>query len=249
MCINLNAENNPIRNIDPDGMATYPIVTITTKIIGKTKQRVLGLSNSLKNPKKFASATVNIYKAVVTDTEDPNFRMEFGVTRDAFGVTKQSYKDAYKDGKGEGPRNAANAAFEPANGNDNVYEASEKTGGYPKGGPSALYLTRDGDTQLPSSPRPAAAELGFGKTNSADGVMIHAGGYYKYGSKTNLAASEACFGVVNAGNSPNNPSNATVNNVVGTIVDQAKKSQTNPGLIQVIVKKRKEFERNKTVNP
>lgn len=231
-------ENNPIRNIDPDGTATFPIITITTEIIGRAQQRVLGYSNSLKNPEKFASATVNVCKAVVTDTEDSNFRMEFGVTRDAFAVTKGSYSDAYKDGKGEGSRNASNVAFEPANGSDNIYEALEKSGGFPRGGPGALYLTRDGDTQLPSSSRPAAVELGFGKKNSADGVMLHAGGYYKYGSKTNLAASEACFGIVNVGNSPNNPSNATVNNVVSAVVSQANKSQTNPGLIQVVVEKR-----------
>src|SRR5690349_10519991 len=70
---------------------------------------------------------------------------------------------------------------------------------------------------------------------SATRSMLHAGGYYKYGSKTNLAASEACFGIVNVGNSPNNPSNATVNNAVSTVVGQANKSQTNPDLIQVIV--------------
>jgi hypothetical protein len=64
-----------------------------------------------------------------------------------------------------------------------------------------------------------------------------------------LAGSEACFGIVNPGNSPKNPSNALTNSVINTIVGQANKSQTNPGLIQVVVDPRNNVPGNRKVTP
>lgn len=63
--------NNPIKTIDPDGKE--PIVTVTTEVIGTAQQRVLGFSNALSNPSQYAMTTVNVYKVIVTDSEDANF--------------------------------------------------------------------------------------------------------------------------------------------------------------------------------
>ncbi|MBE9599477.1 hypothetical protein [Pedobacter sp. MC2016-24] len=207
----------------------------------------------MSNPSDYATTTVNVYKVVVTDTEDASFRMEFGATRDAFTVTRDNYASAYTaNGNGDGPRTASNIAFEPAKGSSNVYEGHQKEGGYPKGAAEAMYLTtQSGSTDLPSSPRPAAKAAGYSKTgNTADGVMFHVGGNYtSAGGKPTLAGSEACFGIVNSGNSPKNPSNAATNSFINSVVGQANKSQTNPGLIQVVVDPRNKVPGSRTVSP
>ena len=243
-------ENNPLRNIDLDGMATYPIIRVTNEVIGTAQQKVVGYSNSLSNPSDYATTTVNVYKVIVTDIENASFHMEFGATRDAFTVTRDDYASAYTT-NGNGPRTASNIAFEPAKGTSNVYDAHQKEGGYPKGAAAMYLTTKDGSTDLPSSPKPAAKSAGYSKTgNTADGVMFHVGGNYKSASgKPALAGSEACFGIVNTGNSPRNPSNAATNSVVNSIVVQANKSQTNPGLIQVVVDPRSKVSSSRTVSP
>lgn len=243
--------NNPIKTIDPDGKE--PIVTVTTEVIGTAQQRVLGFSNALSNPSQYAMTTVNVYKVIVTDSEDANFHMEFGVTRDAFSVSKGSYADAYmKNGNGDGPRTASNIAFEPQAGSDNSYEGHQQEGGYPKGAAAAMYLTTDdGSTKLPSAPRPGAVAGGYSKdANSATGVLFHVGGWYDNAKgNPSLAASEACFGIVNPGNSKTNPSNNTVNSVLGSIFAQAAKSQNNPGQIQVVIDPRSQVPASRTVKP
>jgi hypothetical protein len=72
----------------------------------------------------------------------------------------------------------------------------------------------------------------------ARGVMIHVGGDYTKKGKQALAASEGCFGICNTGNSKTNPSNATTNNVMGSVINQDAKSKTNPGRIDVKIEKR-----------
>ena len=88
------SSNNPINRIDPDGALDYPIITITKQKAGTADQRVIGQSSIIK---------ADLYKAVVTDTEDANFRMEFTVTRDA-------WEDV------DGDRIARNTDFEPKDG-------------------------------------------------------------------------------------------------------------------------------------
>ena len=76
------------------------------------------------------------------------------------------------------------------------------------------------------------------KKDVASGVMMHVGGQYKHKDDTNsLAALEGCFGICNVGNSKSNTSNSVSNIVLGRIINQAKKSKTNPGKIEVIIDK------------
>lgn len=90
-------QNNPLSRIDPDGALDYPIIRITKQKTGGTaEQRVLGYSGGV-------TTQVDLYKVVVTDTEDTNFRMEFSITRDAWTVEK-------------GNTTASNVAFEPKDG-------------------------------------------------------------------------------------------------------------------------------------
>lgn len=231
-------------------MRAYPIVTITTEKIGKADQSVLGISNGPSAPKKGSVTSVDVYRAIVTDTEDPNFRLEFGVTRDAFALTQANYISSAKaNGNGDGPRLATNIAFEPANGKNNEYRGYVKVGGFPKNSPT-LYLANKGedagDIQLQSTYRPAAKELKFSSSaTSASGVMLHIGGWYKTTQDFRLSASEACFGIVNPNNSKANPSNAETKSVIERIVSQADNSQTDKGRIDIIVEKRKEIPKSR----
>ena len=73
-------QNNPISRVDPTGALDYPIIRITKQKTGKTaEQRVIGYSGGV-------TTQVDLYKIIVTDTEDANFRMEFSITRDTWTV-------------------------------------------------------------------------------------------------------------------------------------------------------------------
>jgi hypothetical protein len=223
--------NNPINRIDPDGNFDYPIITITKQKTGKTTdQTVIGYSGG-------KTTKVDLYKAVVTDTEDSSFRMEFSLTR-----------DAWVDPDGGGV--AKNVAFEPKDGNINHFTAKEMSKGYPEGnGTEALKLTQYGSEVVHAESNQTSVDMGYrNKKDVASGVMIHVGGNYDKGGKNRVAASEGCYGVCNPDNTSSKQSNNYSNNVMNKIQNQAAKSKTNPGKIEVIIQKRtgNEFPDNKT---
>ena len=211
-----------------DTPEAYPIVTITKEVVGSAEQRLIGSYSGDDIP-----VQVDLYKVVVTDTEDPNFQMTFMTTRDAFTVLPG-------DDKGN-VLTISNTAFEPKDGNVNHYTAVVIPGGYPKGqGTTAFKLTQNGSEVMSAAPNESAAEAGTRtKSNVATGVMQHVGGNYIYKSgEKHLAASEGCFGVVNKGNSSTHPSNIVSNQVMNRIIKQTNKSKTNPGKIEYLIEKR-----------
>jgi hypothetical protein len=215
-------QNNPLSRVDPDGALDYPIVTITKEKTGETAdQRVIGYSGG-------QTTQVDLYRVVVTDTEDPNFRMEFSVTRDAWTV------------ESPGSNTASNVAFEPRDGNVNHFTGDVMPNGYPQGnGTTALKLTQYGSEVVHAEPNQTSVNMGYrNKADVAAGVMIHVGGNYEKGGQNRVAASEGCFGVCNPNNSSFNQSNTYSNNVLNKIQQQADKSQTNPGHIRVVIQKR-----------
>jgi RHS repeat-associated protein len=223
--------NNPLLFMDPNG--EYPIVTITKQIVGSTTQRIIGYTGTGKEQ----YTKVSLYKVTVTDTEDKKFKMSFTVTRDAFAVRKGDAKN--------GEMTLTNVAFEPKDGKVNHFTAKEMKKGYPEGdGTKALKLTQYGSEVVHASPNDASVELGYRtKSDVASGVMLHVGGVYEHadGSFT-TAASEGCFGICKPGSSEDNPSNEYSNKVLGTLLEQADKSETNKGKIEVIIEKREESE-------
>jgi len=77
--------------------------------------------------------------------------------------------------------------------------------------------------------------------------MLHVGGTYEHADgNTSLAASEGCFGITDGTSSETNPSNNYSNRVLGSIIDQANRSKTNKGKIEVIIEKRNSNERTNT---
>lgn len=227
--------NNPILFMDPDG--AYPIVTITKQKAGTTLQRVIGYTGSNKEQ----YTRVSLYKVTVTDTEDKNFKMSFSVTRDAFAVKKGDAKN--------GTMTLTNVAFEPKDGDVNHYTAKEMKGGYPQGdGTKSLKLTQYGSEVVHAEANDASVELGYRtKSDVASGVMIHVGGVYEHADgSTSCAASEGCFGVTDGTSSDTNPANDYSNKILGGIIDQANKSTTNKGKIEVVIQKRSSSERTNT---
>jgi|GEM_PF-1510334 len=227
--------NNPILYNDPDG--AYPVVTITKQKQGTTQLRVIGYTGS----RKTQYTNVDLYKVTVMDTEDKNFKMDFLVTRDAFAVKRGDSKN--------GVMKMTNVAFEPKDGNINHYTAKPMPNGYPAGyGTKALKLTQYGSEVMHAEANDGAVDLGY--RNDADvaaGIMMHVGGVYLHpDGSTSLAASEGCFGVTDGNSSETNPSNDYSNDAIGSIINQANKSKTNKGKIEVIIQKRSSSERETT---
>jgi hypothetical protein len=208
--------NNPIAYLDPNGK--YPIITITKVIVGSADQRVINTTDVVK---------VALYKVIVTDSEDAIFSMTFNVTRDA-------WVDIDENGV------ANNVGFEPKNGKKNRFIAKEMPNGYPKGnGTEALKLYQSGSETVHAEPNQAAVDANSrDKIDVAQGIMLHVGGNYEKNGKNSVAASLGCFGVCNKNNSSSNQSNNYTNNIMDKIKEQAAKSRTNPGRIEVIIEKR-----------
>jgi hypothetical protein len=212
--------NNPIIFIDPDG--EHPVITITRQRTGKTAdQRIINTENITQ---------ANLYRVVVTDTEDASFRMVFSVTRDAWVQTS--------NGK------IANLGFEPKDGNVNHYTGKVMAKGYPHGnGTAALKLYQRDSEVVHAEPNKTAVEIGSRKNEGvAEGIMLHVAGNYVRNGKPTVAASLGCFGIVNPNNSSSNTSNTYTNYVIGKIIHQANKSETNNGHIRIIIEKREGHE-------
>ena len=226
-------KDNPVIYTDPDGR--YPVIRITKQLAGSTSQRVIGYTHEGRR------TNVNLYRVVVTDTENKNFKMTFTLTRDAFAVRE---KDA-QSGK------MTNVAFEPKDGDVNHYTAKVMSGGYPNGnGTQALKLTQNNSEVMHAESNEASVELGYRKqADVASGVMLHVGGVYEHkDGSTSLAASEGCFGITDGSSSESNPSNSYSNSILNKIINQANQSQTNKGKIEVIIEKRNTNEKTNTKN-
>jgi RHS repeat-associated protein len=223
--------NTPLLLMDPDG--AYPIVTITKIVVGKAQQKVLGYTGT-----KLQYTTVDLYKVTVTDTEDKTFKLQFAVTRDAFAVRKN-------DVQGD-EMTLTNVAFEPKDAKINHYTAKVMPGGYPKGDETiALKLQQYDSEVMHAEANDASLELKYRTVKDvAKGIMMHVAGVYQHkDGSTSCAASEGCFGVTDGKSSPTNPSNAHSNDVLGKIKDQAAKSKTRKGHIEVVIEKRNKNER------
>jgi RHS repeat-associated protein len=232
--------NNPVIFTDPDGRD--PIITITNQVVGSTYVKLVGADNR-GGYGNYVTIKVPLYRAIITDDEDSDFRMETMVTRDSWKVNNVEGNVA----------SVSNLAFEPADGGNNEYDGVYNAP-YPHGNDTAGYaLTQDGSRTLESEPR---SNVNGETVNSATDVMIHVGATYQnekddtYGGKTRTRAggSLACFGVVNKGNSANNTSDKETKRVVGGVRNQSDKdSWFGHSNVKIIIQKRQNVERTKQV--
>ncbi len=179
------ASNRPIIAIDLDGLEAK--LLITDNIIGYTSQHIYGDQLGV------TEITVPVYDVILIDAQNPSKEIaHFGVTRDAW----------YSRGTNSEGTHLVNRAFEPKDGNKNLYGTVPLN--YPSGF-SAYALRRQGNANLEAEPftkdmntylngepiDDARENLGI-----ANGVMFHIGGYYNNGTKNKLAGSYGCFGFI-----------------------------------------------------
>ena len=221
--------NNPVMFVDPTGM--YPVVHITNQKTGfYAAQRVLGYEYSDNTQ----YTLVPLYRVIVTDTEQDDFKMEFSVTRDAF---------ATKGIDNDGNLVMENLAFEPQDDN-NLYQA--KTLFYPHGEDDvALKLYEKGSQSLHAERNMTSYKMGYRENPSvANGIMLHVGGIYKHNDGSiSCAASLGCFGVTDGNFSSMSLSNDYSNANIMGVINQSQKSSKYRGRIDVHIDKRKRTER------
>ena len=208
----------------------YPIIRITQQKTGKrVQQKIIGIYNG--GPQ---FVDIDTYKVIVTNNEDPGFKIEFSVVRDAYAVIPGNDKGSTMI--------LSNMSFEPKDGKINHYSGKYMTAYPKKNDTPAIKLTQRGSEVIHAEPRHDAVLLNYrSKNDVAAGVMIHVGGSYEnevYGHS--ISASEGCFGIVNDSNSSNNTSDALTKRVINEIWSQAQGSKVKPNHIRIIIEKRNE---------
>ncbi|WP_423740406.1 hypothetical protein V8245_00890 [Flavobacterium columnare] len=232
--------NNPILYIDPDGRD--PIITITNQVVGWGHIKLIGADNRGSN-NSYVTIGVPLYKVVITDDEDSNFRMETMVSRDSWIVKNIDGNNA----------SIVNGAFEPKDAKNNEYDGVYNAP-YPHDNDTAGYaLEQNGETVLNSEPRyNSKGEL----VGDASSIMIHVGGYY-YNEKdatnndkprTRAGGSLGCFGIFNKNNSIKNPSDKESKRVINGVRSQSDEdSYFGYSNVKIIIQKRDNVERTKEV--
>ena len=218
------------KSVELEVLDDYPIIRITKQKTGKrVRQKIIGSYSG-----EVQYVDVDLYKVLVTDNEDPSFKMEFSVARDAAAVIPGNDK-----GK---TMILSNVSFEPKDGEVNHYSGKYMQAYPKKNDTPAIKLMQSGSEQMHAQARPEALLLDYRfKEDIARGVMIHVGGSYdneNYGHS--ISASEGCFGIVNDKNSPTNTSDQLTKKVINAIWKQAQKGKARPNHIRIIIEKRDE---------
>jgi len=129
--------NNPVLYTDPDGRD--PIITITNKIIYYAEQKIYR-TEGMANNGGYYTVKVPVYQVNVTDDEDSNFNFSFGVTRDAWVLSKVDGNNLVLD----------NIAFEPAKGGSNEYKGTY-IDVYPHNNDTSAFELRQGGSKVLNS--------------------------------------------------------------------------------------------------
>jgi RHS repeat-associated protein len=235
--------DNPVRYTDPTGMEPYdPIITITNQVVGWGHIKLIGADNR-SGQGSYVTIGVPLYRAIITDDEDSNFRMETMVSRDSWQISNINGDEA----------TIKNGAFEPLDGTNNEYEGVYNSP-YPHNNDTAAYaLEQNGSDVLASEPR---VNQDGKEANTAKSIMIHVGGNYKnekdptYNDKQRVRAggSLGCFGIFNKRNSKSNPSDKETKRIIGGVRNQSDKdSWFGNSKVKIIIQKRENVERTKQV--
>jgi hypothetical protein len=261
------AGNTPIQAIDLDGLE--PKIMITNQITGYTAQHVYGGNGIPKSP-----LVVPTYKVILIDAQQPKTIVATAnTTRDAW-YSRGRMETGFWLWKGT-DYPLVNRAFEPADGNKNLYTGQALQ--YPTAGLDAYALRRFGSERIPATPFTNSMNTYLDGTpidgarqdlSVARGVMFHIGGWYQHmdDNTQSLAGSYGCFGftptsqiyrtpeaaqeAINNGSYMQTTSNASyrkfMNQVLG--VGRKYKGTENEKKVLISVQKRPTFEQSKTIS-
>ena len=259
------AGNTPIQAIDLDGLE--PKIMITNQITGYTAQHVYGGQGMPKSP-----IVVPTYKVILVDAQHPkNIIATANTTRESW-YSRGSTETGFLWWKGT-DYSLTNRAFEPANGNENLYTGQATQ--YPTGF-DAYALRRHGNEGLPATPFTNSMNTYLDGTpinkpredlSEATGVMFHIGGWYQHSDGTkSLAGSYGCFGFTPTSQIYSTPeaaqeaidnnsymqtiSNASQRRFISQVLGVGRKYQgtENQGKVLISVEKRKSVEKSKTIS-